>query len=102
MCHLCGNLGEMTFEHYPPKAAYNDRPVLVGHVKDWERGYGREYQTRGRGGHVLCGRCNNFTGGSYGPAFVEWSKNGFDRLYQTSGRSSLNYHGEIYPLRVLK
>ncbi|WP_331051175.1 hypothetical protein [Gemmatimonas sp.] len=56
----------------------------------------------GRGGHVLCGDCNHRTGGSYGGAFVEWSRIGMERLYQVRGKRSLNFHGDIYPLRVLK
>ncbi len=28
-CSLCGDYGELTFEHVPPKAAFNDRGVLL-------------------------------------------------------------------------
>ena len=28
-CHLCGQYGELTFEHIPPRGAYNKHPVLV-------------------------------------------------------------------------
>lgn len=75
---------------------------MLATFDEWERGYGGTYQSEGRGAYVLCGRCNSHTGGSYGPAFVEWCRLGMERLYQTRRRQSLNFHGEIYPLRVLK
>ena len=28
-CHLCGEFKELSFEHIPPKAAFNDRPILI-------------------------------------------------------------------------
>ena len=31
-CRLCGARGELTFEHVPPKAAFNDRGVLLANL----------------------------------------------------------------------
>ena len=101
-CSLCGNVTELTFEHTPPRSAFNEWPILVAKFDEWESGYGSEYSQRGRGGAVLCGRCNHFTGGAYGAAFAAWAKQGFDRLHQVRGRPTLNFHGVIEPLRVLK
>jgi hypothetical protein len=101
-CHICGQFGPLTFEHSPPAAAYNDHPVVLAKLDEWESGYGSEYLREGRGAYVLCGRCNNDTGGAYGGAFVDWCRQGFERLHQTVGKGSLNYHGEVYPLRVIK
>jgi hypothetical protein len=28
-CHLCGKYKELSFEHIQPKAAFNDRPILI-------------------------------------------------------------------------
>lgn len=28
-CHLCGRIGQLTFEHVPPHSAFNDHPVLL-------------------------------------------------------------------------
>jgi hypothetical protein len=101
-CWLCGNRAPLSFEHIPPEAAFNDRPVVLAAWQDFESGYGSEYVREGRGGHTLCERCNNRTGGSYGPAFVEWCYHGFNLLSHTQGKASQNFHGEIYPLRVVK
>jgi len=29
VCHICGERGALSFEHIPPKAAFNNRPVVV-------------------------------------------------------------------------
>ena len=71
-------------------------------LEQWESGEGETYQPLGRGDHLLCQRCNNDTGGSYGGAFVDWARQGMERIHHVLGKRSLNYHGEIYPLRVLK
>jgi len=53
----------------PPRAAYNEEQVLLATSDEW--GSASEYQRDGRGGHVLCARWNNNTGGWYGRAFVD-------------------------------
>lgn len=30
VCNICGNYGKLSFEHVPPKGAFNDRPVIKG------------------------------------------------------------------------
>ncbi len=101
-CHLCGRVGPLSFEHIPPRKAYNDYPAVLHEYEQLESEYGTRYLPDGRGGHTLCERCNNDTGGAYGTGFVEWSKLGFDRLAAVQGRRSANYHGEIAPLHVIK
>jgi hypothetical protein len=32
VCHLCGVFGPLTFEHVPPRAAFNDRGVLEADI----------------------------------------------------------------------
>lgn len=71
-------------------------------MDEWEAGQGGEYLADGRGAHVLCQRCNNETGGAYGGAFVDWARQGMERVHRVAGKRSMNFHGVIYPLRVLK
>ena len=93
----------MTFEHTPPKAAYNDQPVVRTTFEAWEAGQGGEFVRRGRGDYALCGTCNHRTGGAYGPAFVEWCRSGLDRISQARVRpESMVFSGSIHPLRVIK
>lgn len=102
VCHICGRQGPLSFEHIPPKAAFNNRPLILSKYEDWERGQGSEYLKEGRGAHTLCVRCNNTTGGDYGPAYVEWVYQGVQLVHHTMGKASQNYHGVIHPLRVIK
>ncbi len=106
-CHICGSHGELSFEHVPPRSAFNDRPLLVmkgqeviGADPDNLRG-GRQSQ-RGAGGYTLCGRCNNSTGAWYGPAFAGWTHQAMRILLATRGQASLYYTFHIFPLRVIK
>ena len=82
-CHLCGADGELSFEHIPPKAAFNNHGVLeadihrlLGHdpreegLKDK---VGGKTNQRGAGGFTLCKSCNNNTGSWYGPAYVDFT-----------------------------
>ena len=27
-CHICGTYGKLSYEHVPPQAAFNDKPIL--------------------------------------------------------------------------
>lgn len=108
ICHLCGSSGFLSFEHVPPRAAFNDKPVLLVRFKELLEN-GPEYKPRrgrvqqlGAGGYTLCESCNNDTGSWYGPAFVDWCYHGYQILRQTNGKPSLIYASEVYPLRIIK
>ena len=32
-CHICGKYGKLSFEHSPPEAAFNDRPLVYAAIK---------------------------------------------------------------------
>lgn len=110
-CHLCGSYTKLSFEHVPPKAAFNNRPVkrIIGDVllrgraalEDMENMKGRTQQL-GAGDYTLCERCNNDTGAWYGNAFAEWTWQGARILSLTEGQPSLYYNFQIFPLRVIK
>lgn len=76
-CKLCGNFTKLTFEHVPPKSAFNDTPVKIVSGEDaistlgddrlpWDFSdlHGRTQQ-RGKGGYYLCKSCNSITGAWY-------------------------------------
>ena len=107
-CRICGSFGKLSFEHVPPKAAFNDRPISVlkglgifeaGH--DPRRG---RVQQKGAGEYTLCERCNNQTGHWYGQAYVEWACQGLQRLELAPVEPSqwVRYGYKIHPLRVIK
>lgn len=108
VCHLCGSHGPLSFEHVPPRAAFNDRPVVMVEfakafnlAPDDPTPKGKISQ-RGAGNYTLCPDCNNSTGGWYGGAFAQWCFQAADLLIRSRGKPSLIYPYYLYPLRVLK
>jgi hypothetical protein len=109
ICHICGTYGELSFEHVPPRAAFNDHPVLVPQIKDliekldcdFGNIKGKTHQL-GAGGYTLCAKCNNITGGWYGNSFVDWVYQASRILYYAKRAPSLYYPFRIFPLSVIK
>jgi hypothetical protein len=96
-CHLCGDHTKLSFEHVPPKAAFNDRPVvqvsiekLIKKESDLDNISGKTFQ-RGAGGYTLCEKCNSLTGGWYGPAYVDWIYQVTRILLLSKGSPTLYY-----------
>src|SRR5438105_5016295 len=110
VCCICGCIGKLTFEHVPPKAAFNDRGVFQAKLEDliggkWTPGgpltHGKHLQ-RGAGRHSLCAKCNNDTGAWYGTAYVDFAYQAMSLLDRSKGKLSLAYPYGVFPLRVLK
>ena len=115
ICQICGVNGELSFEHIPPRKAFNDRPVRRINFKDIDdielgpnaKPKGKIEQ-KGQGDYTLCPSCNNNTGSWYGDSFIVWCYQAMDFLQLTLendsqetlqlGQQTYN----IYPLRVLK
>lgn len=113
-CAICGKTRTLTFEHIPPKSAFNNQPVKQYNVfnsfgtsnKPWDFD-GLKYinAQKGKGFYSLCRECNNNTGAWYGKDYCEFvQKIGNETL-------NLNYEindnivfkiNEIYPLRIIK
>ena len=72
-CHVCRKEhAKLSYEHTPPRAAFNNERTTVYGFEDWMRfsetgeWSGGRIEQRGAGGHVLCEDCNNKTGSWYG------------------------------------
>jgi hypothetical protein len=107
-CHLCSDVGPLSFEHVPPRKAFNDRPVLL-HKFDqvMEAGpddilTGGKNQQKGAGAYTLCEKCNNATGSWYGKHFVDWCHQAMLILTRAGGGPSLFYLNYVFPLSILK
>lgn len=107
-CRICRAVTQLSFEHVPPRAAFNDRPLLLAHIKQVIRGSanldslsGKIHQ-KGAGRYTLCERCNNLTGHWYGAAYVDWAYQGMQIVLGTKGTPTLIYNFHVFPLRVLK
>lgn len=107
ICHICGIFGQLSFEHVPPQAAFNNRAVVEQPIMDAMadgldgRGHGRINQ-RGMGAYTLCESCNSKTGDWYASDFADWCVQGMDVLVRSDFNPKLIYLHYIYPLRVLK
>jgi hypothetical protein len=94
ICHICGAYGKLSYEHVPPSAAFNDKPVLYTTLlKILQRGdldglTGKKLQ-RGAGANKLCEKCNATTGHWYGAAFADWAYQGDERANHVN--SSFQY-----------
>ncbi|HEX8734781.1 MAG TPA: hypothetical protein VF721_05615 [Pyrinomonadaceae bacterium] len=108
-CRLCGNYGELTFEHIPPRKAFNDKGVLLhslNYISDASYQIAKKIPQRrhnaGLGERSLCGKCNNLTGAWYGDAYVDWAKQGMSYLDIIEKSVSISLPFYIKPLNVLK
>jgi hypothetical protein len=70
----------LTFEHVPPRGAYNDFPRFHYATNEFitHRYQGGPPPTilsdpRGAGAYTLCGDCNMRCGSRYAPHFIEWA-----------------------------
>ena len=107
ICHLCGLHKRLSFEDVPPRAAFNDNPILrssferVVMSEDLDDLQGK-IQQRGSGAYTLCEKCNNDTGTWYADSYVKWAEQAMRLLMAARGRPSLEYPFHLHPLRVLK
>lgn len=98
-CLICGSWGKLSFEHVPPKSAFNTKPILLQQMDDIEKGTGKRIN-KGFGAYTLCESCNKKTGGWYGSAFSAFAKTGMELLLQES-KIIKGWYG-IKPLNVFK
>lgn len=107
MCRICNREKPLSFEHIPPRAVFNNRPVITLSLQE-TIAIGPDLPTKGpikqkgMGDYVLCEECNNNTGSWYASRFVDWCYRGMEILKLSSGNPSLVYNYRIHPLPVLK
>lgn len=108
-CRICGTPALLSFEHVPPKAAFNNHRVAGKHIFELINKNPDEYTTgkghisqRGAGAYTLCEKCNNDTGRWYGGAFADFAHQSLNILKHANGQPLIYYPFRIYPLRVIK
>ena len=87
-CALCDKECELTFEHIPPRVAFNSTPAKPISEKElfdnkldngeervpWDiEGLHYQNQQKGMGMFSLCEDCNNNTGSWYGDSYVTFA-----------------------------
>lgn len=85
ICRVCGQFTDLTFEHIPPRSAFNCGRVRSIDLGEWLRRDDLDYaggriQQRGMGAEVLCGRCNSFLGRQYVSEYRAWARWGMHLL----------------------
>lgn len=106
-CHLCGNYGTLSYEHIPPRKAFNEKPVirvLLNEALTLGPGVQAKgkIQQRGAGDFTLCPKCNNATGAWYGKDLIDWCYQGIEILDKAKGNPTLIYLYKLKPLNILK
>nr|AGM16423.1 hypothetical protein [uncultured bacterium] len=106
-CKLCGREGPLTFDHVPPRAAFNDGnfySVPDEEMYDWapNEEFKGKLKQGGVGFYSLCAKCNNDTGSWYGRDFTWWCRDAAHILVAAKGRPSLYYPQKFFPLRIIK
>lgn len=105
-CRLCLKDTILSFEHVPPRSAFNNYPVVkktLDQMLSASEKHG-DINQRGAGAHTLCGKCNNDTGTWYGGEYVKWAKSGLEFLQRVpKGLHPIDVTiRDVYPLRFMK
>lgn len=103
ICRLCGEHKKLSFEHIPPRSAFNDHQRVFQTIEDrLLKNRSHSKFRRGLGKVTLCESCNSNTGSWYGEAFVNWTKQGFEWFNKIGEGALINLPYNIKPLNVLK
>ena len=108
LCAICGEKRVMTFEHIPPKSAFNNNPIFIQrheHLIDRTSYlYGKKSKlNNGFGIKSLCSSCNNNTGQWYANDYKNFAIQADNYFNSYDGvLSSHKVDFEIKPLNVIK
>jgi hypothetical protein len=108
VCALCSELRELTFEHIPPRRAFNASSAVAHTLYGLHLGsrYHKsprlQKSPRGLGVRSLCERCNGTTAAWYGDVFAEWTIQCMRYAEKIDGGNAVFLTFDLYPLRVLK
>ena len=111
ICRLCGKETSLSYEHVPPKVAFNKNTKFVS--VDFEEYVTAENALKnppkgktkqgGIGYNSFCVQCNSYLGSKYVPAYKNWAIGGMQLLNK---KEEYGLHGysikEIEPLKVIK
>ena len=110
-CRLCGEDTLLSYEHVPPKVAFNKNTKFVS--VDFEEYIKVENALKnppkgktkqgGIGYNSFCVKCNNFLGLKYVPAYKDWAIGGMQLLNKKEEYGLHSYTiKEIEPLKIIK
>lgn len=104
-CCVCGRYGELSFEHVPPRSAFNKGQYVAIDYMSWIQSNGTWANSKkvsgGLGAYTLCRKCNSI-GGRYGREYKEWAVKFKDALKNHQEDRWEGVLKGVYPLRLLK
>lgn len=110
-CCICGKIKEMTYEHVPPKATFNSKPIkmyngidILASSKSSAQGLeGFKYvnQQRGAGDYTLCASCNNFIGDKYNPEYKNFINDIGEIIKCADNENEFNIDGVTKPIDLM-
>jgi len=108
ICRLCASYGLLSFEHVPPRAAYNAYPRFYPDTREFinQRVAGGPaptivHEPRGAGAHTLCGDCNNRCS-RYARHFIEWAVAWQEALDSNAAAESVGTTQRCRRSRIMK
>lgn len=107
-CKICNEERKLSFEHIPPKAAFNDKAIFSqGYEHLYNENsyvYGKKMSNKkGFGKYSLCESCNKLTGDWYARDFAQFCSQGMAQLtYERKPYSNVTFNFSIKPLNILK
>lgn len=102
-CHICGKKGELTFEHIPPKMAFNWQGVKIYNLDEVlkkSKGEQAKYNNsqKGMGRYTLCNSCNNNTGAWYADTYSDFAMDVIKSIHKSEPLE----HGDIVQYKFKK
>lgn len=110
ICRICKKKKELSFEHIPPKVAFNKYTKFrsVPYLEYIQNSHREDYQPTakiqqgGLGEYCLCRECNIFLGNNYVPDYFKMAQVG-KTIFQNKNFEKVHFTTvEISPLRFLK
>lgn len=110
ICRICKKQTELSYEHIPPKAAFNKYTKfrIVPYLEYIENSHRDDYkpnsklQQGGIGDYCLCRNCNSFLGQNYVPDYLKMAQVGKSIFRNKDFHKAIFTTVEISPLRLLK
>jgi len=113
ICSICGKFKKMTYEHIPPRSAFNSSTVILPALRKGEKhsdmGQMHTPPKQGFGLYSLCESCNQNMGAFYVNDYSNFSRALLYHACQLYHQGNDAYFGEwnlniseFYPLRVYK
>lgn len=111
ICHICGREAELTFEHIPPKKAFNWHRAKIYNgygALSKSQGEPAKYNNsqQGMGKYSLCQSCNNITGAWYAADYCNFAMSVLHSRHQnkplTHGDVVTYRFKDLSPLQIVK